>query len=333
MACATMLSMGHAVTDRVVVVGAGVMGLTTAVCLAEDGVDVQVVSEREPGGSTSAAAGAMWDPYLVRPAALVDRWSRLTLSALTELSADPDSGVRLVEGTQESRTACEPPGWTSLVGARMCAPDELRPGFVTGWRYRAPVVDMPRYLSHLARRLEAAGGTFRRHRYDTLDEAVREPARVVVNCAGTGARSLVPDPSVEPVRGQLVVVENPGVREFFCDDTPGAGPLTYIYPHADTVVLGGTSEPGRWDTEPDGDEARMIVQRCSRIDPRLADARVLECRVGLRPARPEIRFAEEYRGGTTVLHSYGHGGGGLTLSWGCGRETAERARLALGLTP
>ncbi|GGX25831.1 amino acid oxidase [Streptomyces malachitofuscus] len=320
--------------DSVLVIGAGVMGLTTAVCLAERGVDVEVVTGREPAATTSAAAGAMWDPYLVRPAGLVERWSRDTLGALTGLSDDEDSGVRLVEGTQQSRIPCDLPVWAPLVGARQCTSDELVPGFVTGWRYRAPVVDMPRYLAHLARRLRDAGGRMRRHHYDTLADVLRErPGPVVVNCAGTGARSLVPDPSLEPVRGQLVVVENPGIREFFCDDTPGAESLVYIYPHVDTVVLGGTAEPGSWDTDPDGDTARRIVQRCAEIDPRLADARVIECRVGLRPARPEIRFEEERLGTTTVVHSYGHGGGGVTLSWGCGRETADTVLRLLSLTP
>ncbi|MFI2423199.1 FAD-dependent oxidoreductase [Streptomyces sp. NPDC018955] len=320
--------------DGVLVIGAGVMGLTTAVCLAERGVDVEVVSGREPAATTSAAAGAMWDPYLVRPAELVKRWSRVTLDDLTGLSDDEDSGVRLVEGTQQSRIPCDLPVWAPLVGARECTSDELMPGFVTGWRYRAPVVDMPRYLAHLARRLRDAGGRMRRHHYDTLADALRErPEPVVVNCTGAGARYLVPDPSLEPVRGELVVVENPGIDEFFCDDTPGAESLVYIYPHADTVVLGGTAEPGRWDTCPDGEAARGIVERCAAIDARLADARVLERRVGLRPTRPEIRFEEERLGTTTVVHSYGHGGGGVTLSWGCGRETADRVQRLLSLTP
>lgn len=320
-------------TDSVLVIGAGVMGLTTAVCLAERGVGVEVVTDRDPAETTSAAAGAMWDPYLVRPAELVERWSRDTLAALTGLSDDEAGGVRMVAGTQQSRVPCDLPRWAPLVGARACAPEELRPGFVTGWHYRAPVVDMPRYLSHLTRRLRAAGGRMRRHHYDSLADALREPAAVVVNCAGAGAHSLVPDPSLVPVRGQLVVVENPGIREFFCDDTPGAESLVYIYPHADTVVLGGTAEPGSWDTGRDGDTARGIVERCAAVEPRLADARVLACRVGLRPTRPEIRFEEERLGTTTVVHSYGHGGGGVTLSWGCGRETADRVQRLLALTP
>lgn len=315
-----------------VVIGAGVSGLTTAVCLAESGMDVRVDTDRPPGATTSAAAGAMWDPYLAEPADLVRRWSRETLSELTVLSGDADTGVRLVEGTQESRVPCDMPVWGSLVGARMCLPDDLRHGFVAGWRYRAPLVDMPRYLRYLVRRLEQAGGSMRHHRYDTLDEVLRE-APVVVNCSGAEARFLADDTSVDAVRGQLVVVENPGIRTFFCDDSPGAEDLTYIYPHADFVVLGGTAERGAWELRPDESKAREIIRRCAAVEPSIAGARVIGQRVGLRPVRSRVRLVHEWHEDTLLLHNYGHGGAGLTLSWGCAREIAERVRATVRSTP
>ncbi|MDT0483686.1 FAD-dependent oxidoreductase [Streptomyces doebereineriae] len=319
------------VAASVVVIGAGVSGLTTAVCLAEAGLDVRVDTDRLPGATTSAAAGAMWDPYLVEPRDLVDVWSRRTLAELTALSTDPDTGIRLMEGTHESRIPCDMPAWGSVVGALPCPPEDLRDGYVTGWRYRAPLVDMPRYLDHLVRRLERAGGSLRQRRYDTLGEALRE-APVVVNCAGAEARFLADDPAVDAVRGQLVVVENPGIRAFFCDDTPGAEDLTYIYPHADAVVLGGTAEPGSWELRPDEAATREIVRRCTAVEPSLADARVIGQRVGLRPVRTGVRLAQERRGDRLLVHNYGHGGAGLTLSWGCAREVVDRVRTTAGST-
>ncbi|MFE2458267.1 FAD-dependent oxidoreductase [Streptomyces sp. NPDC059402] len=306
-------------------IGAGVAGLTTAVCLAESGMRVRVDADLAPGETTSAAAGAMWDPYLAEPRALVERWAATTLAELTSLSSDDDTGIRMVEGTQESRTPRPLPTWASAVGARRCTPGELRQGFVTGWRYRAPVVDMPRYLDYLARRFTRAGGSFRRHRYGTVAEATRE-APVVVNCSGTGARALVGDPEVEAVRGQLVVVENPGIESFFCDDTPDADELTYIYPHSDTVVLGGTSGRDEWDVTFDDGAAEQIVRRCVAVEPSLAGARVLEQRVGLRPVRKRVRLTDERHEDGVLVHNYGHGGAGVTLSWGCAREVMERVR-------
>jgi D-amino-acid oxidase len=294
-------------------------------------MDVRVDTDRPPATTTSAAAGAMWDPYLAEPSHLVERWSRVTLSVLTELSTDADTGIRLLEGTQESRIPCDMPAWGGLVGARMCPPGDLRDGFVAGWGYRAPLVDMPRYLQYLAERLTKAGGRVRHHRYDTLEEAMHQ-APVVVNCSGAGARFLAADASVEAVRGQLVVVENPGIQSFFCDDTPGAEELTYIYPHSDVVVLGGTSDRGNWELRPDEAEAREIIRRCAAVEPSIAGARVVEHRVGLRPARSRVRLTEERHEGRLLLHNYGHGGAGLTLSWGCAREIAERVGTALETT-
>ncbi|MFI5566685.1 FAD-dependent oxidoreductase [Streptomyces sp. NPDC051740] len=312
-------------------IGAGVSGLTTAVCLAEAGMRVRVDTDRLPGATTSAAAGAMWDPYLAEPSDLVERWSRATLSELVALSADEDTGIRLVEGTQESRIPYAMPAWSGLVGGRLCAPEGLKHGFVSGWHYRAPLADMPRYLHYLVRRLVKEGGSIRSHRYGAVEEAMRE-APVVVNCSGTGARALANDPSVEAVRGQLVVVENPGIESFFCDDTPGADELTYIYPHAHTVVLGGTSDRGNWDLSPDDEAARRIIARCVAVEPSISGARILEQRVGLRPARTQIRLEEERHGGRLLVHNYGHGGAGLTLSWGCAREVVERIRRVITAT-
>ncbi|MGA5581715.1 FAD-binding oxidoreductase [Streptomyces sp. WAC00469] len=315
-----------------VVIGAGVAGLTTAVCLAEAGMQVRVDAEQLPDETTSVAAGAMWDPYLVEPAHLVARWSRETLWVLNKLSSVESTGIRLLEGTHESRTWCEMPSWGELVEARLCSPAELRPGYVTGWRYRAPLVDMPQYLRYLTRRLARAGGCLRRHRYETLDEAL-DQAPVLVNCSGVGARRLVPDSGIDAVRGELVVVENPGVQSFFCDDTPGADELTYIFPQSNTLVLGGTAVPGVWDLRPDETAAREIVERCAAVEPSIAGARVLEHRVGLRPVRGEVRLEEEYRADTLVVHNYGHGGAGLTLSWGCARDVVERVRRLTEFIP
>jgi D-amino-acid oxidase len=319
-------------TLRVVVLGAGVVGLTTAVSLAESPLDVEVRVDADtpPRLTTSAAAGATWDPYLAEPADLVHGWSLHTLATLSRLAAVEDSGVSMCEGTHQSLVARELPAWTEAVGARPCTPRELRPGYVMGWHYRAPLVDMPRYLDHLVRRLEKAGGRLAERHYASMEEALPE-APVLINCTGSGARSLVPDPQVQAARGQLVVVENPGIRDFFCDDTPGAEEpgaeeLVYFYPHGAHVVLGGTLETGRWTTRPDRRAAAEIVRRCARIEPRLADARVLKHRVGLRPLRPTVRLGPERLGDTLVVHNYGHGGAGITLSWGCARQCADLVR-------
>jgi D-amino-acid oxidase len=95
---------------------------------------------------------------------------------------------------------------------------------------------------------------------------------------------------------------------------------TCFFPHGDRVVLGGTASQDDWSLDPDPAGARGILERCAQIEPRLKDARVIEHQVGLRPSRPTIRVERESSGAATLIHNYGHGGSGVSLSWGCARE-------------
>jgi D-amino-acid oxidase len=310
------------------IIGAGVSGLTTAVCLAEAGLRVRIWSAEPAQATTSVAAGAMWGPYLVEPADRVRIWSDRTLDELRQLAADPETGVHLVSGIEASRTEVDPPEWGDrLDGFRMCGAGELPAGFVTGWWFTVPAVDMPVYLGYLERRLVTASGSVEVRRLGSLDEAAGA-APVVVNCAGIGAHDLVPDPDLTPIRGQLVVVENPGISEFFSEDTGLSPDLLHFCPHGETLVLGGTAQPGAWSREPDPGVAAAIVKRCAEVEPRLRDARIIGHRVGLRPTRPQVRLEETMINRTRFIHNYGHGGAGVTLSWGCAREVLARALAA-----
>ncbi|MGW6389700.1 FAD-dependent oxidoreductase [Streptomyces sp. NPDC055103] len=308
--------------ERVVVVGAGVAGLTTAVVLAEAGASVHVIAEQVPG-VTSLAAGAMWGPYLVEPKDKVDHWGQRSLEVFRELADDPGTGVRLTSGIEASRTAEAPPDWaTTLPSFRPCESAELPTGFTAGYRFTVPLIDMPAYLGYLLRRLDAAGGTVERRRLDSITDA--GPAPVIVNCAGLGAKDLAPDPDLRPIRGQHVVVINPGLTEFFSEDTGLSPDLLCFYPHGDTVVLGGTAIDGEGDVAPDEKAAAGILARCTEVEPRLAGARVLEHRIGARPTRAAVRVESERQDGDNlIVHNYGHGGAGVTLSWGCAEEAAN----------
>ncbi|MEV4078348.1 FAD-dependent oxidoreductase [Nonomuraea fuscirosea] len=306
-------------SDRVVVVGAGVSGLTTAVVLAEAGHNVHVITAELPG-VTSLAAGAMWGPYLVEPKDKVDQWSHESLLTLQELAADSATGVRLTSGIEASRTAQNPPDWaTTLPGFQPCAPAELPEGFTTGYRFTAPLIDMPTYLDYLRRRLDAAGVSIELRTLSSLEDA--QPAATIVNCTGLSARSLAHDPGVRAIRGQQLVVTNPGLTEFFSEDTGTSPELLCIYPHGDIAVLGGTAIDGDESLEVDHQAAEAILTRCRAVEPRLAQVEILGHRVGLRPTRDQVRVEADPIEGRTLLHNYGHGGAGVTLSWGCAYQT------------
>jgi D-amino-acid oxidase len=300
----------------VVVIGSGVIGLSTAVCLVESGFSVRVRTAALPHRTTSRVAGAMWGSTFAGPADKVEGWALASLHAFRELAARPDTGVAIATGTLASRGGqAPPPQLFPGVEVRRCDPPE---GFRAAFRVTLPVVDMPRYLDHLVGRLHAAGVEIELQPVRSLAEAASEAA-VVVNCAGVWARELVPDPSLRPVRGQHLVVENPGIEEFFTTEPFGPAWTSWM-PHGDRVVLGSVAQEDDWDLEPRSGDADRILEGCAALDPRFRNARVLEHQVGLRPARDVVRVEAEQLGAARVVHNYGHGGTGVGLSWGCARE-------------
>lgn len=304
----------------VIVVGCGVIGLTTAVRLHEAGLAVRVVTAALPHETTSSVAAALWYPYRAYPEDRVLSWGSRSYSVFEELARDPQTGVRMREGLEIWREPAPDPWWADAVlhPVRRCSGEELPPGYKDGHSFLAPVVEMPLYLNYLLDRFLTAGGEVEERSLRSLDEV--SDGRVVVNCAGLGARDLVGDRSVAPIRGQVVRVRNPGLERFLLDEANPEG-VTYVIPRSRDCILGGTAEEGVWETEPDPRTAEAILSRCTELEPRLRGAEVLEHRVGLRPGRPEIRLeSDSEQSGPPRVHNYGHGGSGITLSWGCAED-------------
>ncbi|WP_205470974.1 FAD-dependent oxidoreductase [Nocardioides sp. SYSU D00038] len=293
---------------RVTVVGAGVVGLTSAVRLLEAGHRVDVLARDLPGETTSAVAAALWYPYLALPQDRVTAWSRTSYAAFARLADEqPAAGVRMRPGSELRRTAGDRPWWADAVPDLVDEPALTGP-YERAWTFTAPVVEMPVYLGWLVERVLALGGTVTRLNLSALPSG----ADVVVNCSGIGARHLAGDLGVVPVRGQVVRVAQTGIERWALD---AEGP-TYVVPRSHDVVVGGTEVEGEWSRTPSPEIAGDVLRRAIRLVPELAGAEVLSHKVGLRPRRAEVRVERV----DDVVHSYGHGGAGVTLSWGCAEE-------------
>jgi D-amino-acid oxidase len=312
------------------VVGAGVIGLTTAIRLLERGRPVRIVARELPPHTTSDVAAAVWYPYLAEPRARVLPWSRTTREALQRIAAaDPSAGVDHVRLLELFADASEPPWWrAALPGFAWADPADLPPGYGAAYDLRVPRIDTPVHMPWLLDRALALGGRVERAAINSLDDLLANGA-VVVNCAGLEGGALAGDPSVQPIRGQVVrLAPVPGVTTALVDEENPLAP-TYVIPRSRDIVVGGTAERGDGRSTPDPDTARAILDRAVRLEPRLAGGAVLGHAVGLRPGRPAVRLETEARERGVVVHNYGHGGSGFTLCWGCADEAADLAEGVL----
>jgi D-amino-acid oxidase len=302
------------------VIGGGVIGYTCAVRLAEAGHNVRVITADEPADTTTSVAAAIWFPYLAEPLAQALRWGARSLSVFDELAADPSTGVLLREGLVIHRQSDPDMRWAGVLGHhRPAVAAELPVGVLAGTVCTVPVVDTGRYLPWLRDCAHARGVTTELRRVTRIDEVRGD---VVVLAAGLGSGGLVDDPDVYPVRGQIVRLSNPGLTRWILDDgDPDA--LTYVVPRFDDIVCGGTAEPGEVDLTPDPGVEAAILARARALEPGLADGGVIGRAVGLRPARTVVRLESEDGPGRRIVHCYGHGGAGVTLSWGCADDVVE----------
>ncbi|MEY2551595.1 MAG: D-amino-acid oxidase [Verrucomicrobiota bacterium] len=311
--------------QRVAIVGAGISGLTCAVLFAENGFETSILAEELGDETNSAAAAAMWYPYDVGSGGEIVRWALVSYDRFRELARRPGSGVSLTELRVFSRLGpISPPAWAQSFATRALERGEIPAAFVSGFSIDVPLIETGRYLAHLAARLTNAGGSIRGEiHFESLD-AIDGAFDVVINCAGIGARELVPDPRMEPHRGQVAIVEKFDLPfAIVCDDPP----LMYAIPRSNDCVLGGTNEVSDDRTIDPGTTARIIGE-CESVLGRPAPP-ILRARVGLRPGRSgSVRVAaEKLRDGRTVVHNYGHGGSGFTLSWGCAEAVLELVKL------
>ncbi len=301
---------------RVAGVGGGVIGLTCALELARAGHRVQVFAADPPEATTSAVAAALWFPYRAAPADAVLRWGAVSLAVFTALADDPATGVTLRPGTVVHRGPEPDLWWTAGLSHRPAAAAELPPGVPGGTRCTLPVVDTVRYLPWLAGAVRSAGVGVVRRRVDRFDDV---PGDVLVVAAGLASGRVLGDDSGVPVQGQVVRLADPGLTDWLLDED-GPGGLTYVIPRGHDVVCGGTAVEGATGTEPDPDVEAAVLVRARALVPELREAPVLSRQVGLRPGRPTVRLERVPGAGRPVVACYGHGGAGVTLSWGCAAD-------------
>jgi len=299
---------------QITVVGAGVIGLTTALTLEERGHEVCVVATGTDEATTSAVAGACWFPYRAGPPERVAAWAADTRTWLETFTRDRGAGIDAIsayEITDEQGVDPPRPWWA----AKIDVVRELAPvtGAPLAWRYRSVRIEPGRFLAWLTDRLN--GAIERR----PVDDLAAEQGDLIINCSGLAARELAGDDQVTPLFGQIVITELGLVdRSVIVTDERDPDRLFYMIPRREELVLGGCSLPWPPGKPPEIDPAitQRILDQAHALG--LAVGGIRKVRAGLRPFRPEVRLERAGR----IIHNYGHGGAGYTLCRGCAESVA-----------
>ena len=347
---------------KVLVIGAGVVGLTTALCARREGHEVVVVADRFAPDITSVIAGALWEwPPAVcghhRDEDSVERaksWCMNSYRMFHRLAGDGQTGVHLRPAVFYFRRPVEENpielrkmrelqqnvrGFRRDVG--LAEENGVNPDAQVrdAYTHLAPMIDTDTYLAWLLDQVTSEGCEVIQARIDGDLVASEENlldmygADAIVNCTGLGAMQVTGE-SMYPLRGALVYAHNDGrsiprITSAHCmayDEAVHGQNMVFIVPRgSNLLVLGGLVEPNEWNTDltlENYEPIRDMLRRCQEFLPMLRDVSLVAdgtVRAGLRPARTRgVRLGREP--GTRILHNVGHGGSGVTFSWGCAND-------------
>ncbi|XP_056422296.1 D-aspartate oxidase isoform X1 [Hyla sarda] len=319
---------------KVAVIGGGLVGLSTALCITESlpQCTITVISEEFSPNTTSDVAAGCLIPHSYPDTSLDQQksWFKETFDYLFKIansSEAGEAGIHLISGWQIFKSAPKetyPFWWQTVLGFRMMNKAELAkfPSYTFGQAFTTLKCQASQYLPWMEKKIKSNGGYLERRKINNVWD-LHGIYDVVVNCSGLGSRHLFGDHSIYPVKGQVLEVNAPWIKHFIRD---GDG-NTYIYPGISCVTLGGTRQNGVWSNLPNEQASKGILDRCCHLEPSLCEVSVIQEKVGLRPTRSALRIEKDIliKNGKqlTVVHNYGHGGGGYSIHWGTARKVSK----------
>ncbi|OAL48212.1 nucleotide-binding domain-containing protein [Pyrenochaeta sp. DS3sAY3a] len=359
-------------SQHVIVIGAGVIGLQTAITLLEAKYTVTIIARHWPGDEsteyTSPWAGAIWRSHAAAGDVERCEWDMESYRVWMRVAEEEPEQAREmgIEKCPISIYSNDKPTHTPWYAQHVQAYTPISSPLSPtghGHTFSSLAINPPTYLSYLHSRAAHLGATFITATLPAPLAAAIQTASaltsqassdqntpkhipipsIFINATGLSAPPLCPtDTSTHPIRGQTLLATmhpTPTRQILLWDNTTAHGDeITYILPRrgTSTFVLGGTKDAGNYDTLPTPRISEAIVARCKRLfaacgqgDVRIE---VLAEQVGFRPGRTggpriEVERVDVGRGEKgSVVHCYGHAGGGFQSSIGCARKVLGLVR-------
>ncbi|CAH1800031.1 unnamed protein product [Owenia fusiformis] len=326
---------------RIAVIGAGIVGLSTAVNIQRkiDGAEVIIYADKFGVDTTSDGAAGIFlmaQPPPGVPDDIVKLWLGEGWKHYDSIASSAEAssaGIHVLSGYVLYNDGPKDPLYKDYVyHYRNCTDKELQKmGFKYGEFATTLIVEGRRYLPWITKEFIKNGGKFVKKRLSTLGD-IGDSYEIIVNCSGLGSRELVGDAKTYPIRGQVIRVKAPWVKHFYYDTQN----VVYVIPGVDNVTLGGTKLVGDEDKVVRVETRDEILQNCCTLVPSLAKADFQWDWVGQRPgrstARVEAQIVNINGKAQKVVHNYGHGAVGITLSWGSAVHATNLLKTLLSNT-
>jgi len=308
-------------SKNIAIIGAGISGMSTALLLIEKDHHITVYAKAFSPNITSNRAAAFWFPYHIRNDRRGIRWCQVSYDYYKKLAEQKETGISIRQLIKVLRKGVdeEEPVWIDLMpegACRIMDKTELPENIVRGYDVTVPLMETQIFLPYLQQQLSEKGVRFIEREIKSFNELTNDHD-IVINCSALGSRKLCNDESIIPVRGQVGLLAPKNDMPIYLDNEK---PL-YVVPRKDAIIVGGTYEE-RVETETtEPVTIERILNNAYEVFPELKQQQVIGSWAGLRPYRPEVRVEQEK--GTNIIHNYGHGGSGFTLSFGCAEEVTN----------
>lgn len=233
------------------VIGAGYMGLMTALQLTEEGYKVKVYAGQLPQEDyfyqegkpciTSLVAGGLWFPFAVDHGEDEASFKSLQQGSFNYyrnvINTSKHPGVSFRKAYSFSQ------GGTKL-------PEELDPPvpvevefgnqhYTPAREWTTILIDGNIFLNHLYNSLKEKNVTFEQKKFSTREDIVGLEDRYIFNCTGYGSKYLFEDHALKPIRGQLLYLRPQPSFDFFL-----FGGSFGAFPSSDKITITGTYEEG-----------------------------------------------------------------------------------------